>query len=331
MRQWIHKFQAAALAVFVVLGTSALLPGVSVNPAPTQDYMLSKIQSIHTEGTSTTSLPANTEKSGNWGGYIAAPPSGQGYTRISGSWTVPTITATQTNALAAQWIGLGGVSTSDLLQIGTIESLENGQPKAEVFWEKLPDTAQIIAAVPIGSTVTANIAPKDSTNTVWNLTYTVNTPVGETETDTIEVTLDAAYAQEIGTSVEWISEDPSTQNNRLYPLANMGVVKYNSARVDDQPLNSSGNKVIPVAMVAKNGEVLIAPSALGSEGESFSTTVLATQTETQTGTGTDNQNGTLPGKSHYRRPTQLQHGHMPHYREYDFSQNGWSWSWTWSW
>ncbi|WP_425806453.1 G1 family glutamic endopeptidase [Desulfitobacterium sp. Sab5] len=324
MRQWIRKIHVVVLAAFVALGTSTLLPVVAANPVPAQDYVLSKIQSVHTESTSTTtSLPANTEKSGNWGGYIATPTSGQGYTRVSGSWTVPTITATQANALAAQWIGLGGVSTSDLLQIGTIESIENGQPKAELFWEKLPDAAQSIVTVPIGSTVTASIAPEDSTDTVWNLTYTVNIPDGQTQTNTIKVTLEAAYAQEIGTSAEWISEDPSNQKNQLYPLANMGIVKYNSARVDDQPLNASGNKVTPVAMVSKKGDVLIAPSVLGSDGESFSTTVLATQTE--------NGNNTSTGKSHYRRPTQLQQGHMPHYREYDFSQNGWSWSWTWNW
>lgn len=82
-------------------------------------------------------IPADTEKSLNWAGYIATPVSGKSYTSISGNWTVPDITAGQKNALAGQWIGLGGVSSTDLLQIGTLEIMENGQATAEVFWEKL--------------------------------------------------------------------------------------------------------------------------------------------------------------------------------------------------
>lgn len=225
----------------------------------------------------TTNLPYNTQGSGNWAGYIATPTSNNSYTSISGSWTVPNISAGQGNdAVAAQWIGLGGVNSTDLLQMGTIEQIVNGQPMAEVFWEKLPDVSQNVMSVPIGSTI--NVSISNSSSSTWNLTFTVRTTDGKTQTQTIPVTLDASYAQGMGTSAEWISEDPSDQNSQLIPLADMGVVTYQSALVNGQPLNASGNDVQPVAMVSSDGNVMISPSELGADGESFTTTTSAAAT-----------------------------------------------------
>jgi len=91
------------------------------------------------------------------------------------------------------------------------------------------------------------------------------------------VTLSSSYAQGIGTSAEWISEDPSNENGQLYPLANMGTVSYQAATVNGQKLNEAGN-IQPLALVSSNGNVIIAPSALGEDGESFSTNVISVNT-----------------------------------------------------
>lgn len=160
--------------------------------------------------------------------------------------------------------------------MGTSEQLENGQLVTELFWEQLPDPAQTVMTVPIGSTINANISPSTNSSLTWNLTFTMN---GQSQTQTIPpVTLDSSYALGIGTSAEWISEEPTTQNNQLVPFAKMGTVKYQSALVNGRPLNSSGNQVQPVALVSCNGNILIAPSVLGTDGESFSTRSLDTVT-----------------------------------------------------
>ncbi|MDQ0189126.1 hypothetical protein JI721_10920 [Alicyclobacillus cycloheptanicus] len=223
---------------------------------------------------SSVQIPSNAEGSLNWAGYIDTPVSGgKGYTSISGSWTVPNIAA-NSQGMAAQWIGLGGVSTQDLLQIGTVEQNENGKPVAEVFWEKLPATATNLMTVPLGSTVQASITK--SSGSTWDLNITVKTPGGQTQRKTIPVSLSSAYAQGIESSAEWISEDPSGPDNQLYPLANMGTVSYQDALVNGAPLNASGNEVQPVVLVDANGNVEIAPSAVGADGASFSTVTLAT-------------------------------------------------------
>ncbi|PJI10517.1 MULTISPECIES: G1 family glutamic endopeptidase [Clostridium] len=234
-------------------------------------------QNAKPQNTSTvTSLPASTEGSKNWAGYIDTPNSNNSYNSVSGSWIVPNISEGSSNSAAAQWIGLGGVTSSDLLQMGTMEQLENGQPVAEVFWEQLPSASQEVMSVPIGSKINVNISKAQDSSSVWNLTFTANTPDNKIETKTISVTLDPSYIQGIGTSAEWISEDPSSEDDQLFPLANMGTIQYQSALVNGQPLNASANNAKPVAMVSSNDNtIMISPSSLGSDGESFSTTTLS--------------------------------------------------------
>jgi hypothetical protein len=283
MKAILKKALIVCLAVIVGLGTTSAINKIPVQHLTNNQYVLFRnsshdklIRSPYDknaqDSTTIISLPENTQESSNWAGYIVTPTSNTGYTSVSGSWTVPNISVTQQNAVAAQWIGLGGVNSSDLLQMGTIEQIENGQPTAEVFWEKLPDVAQSVLSVPIGSTINVNISPSSSSSLTWNLTFTVTMSSGETQTQTISTTLDSSYAQGIGTSAEWISEDPSNASGQLYPLANMGTVKYQTAMVDGQPINASGNNVEPVAMVSSNKTILISPSTLSTDGQSFTTT-----------------------------------------------------------
>ncbi|MFL0198638.1 G1 family glutamic endopeptidase [Clostridium sp. WILCCON 0269] len=295
MKTILKKVPIILLVALVGFGGSTV-HGASSQPITNDQYVLSGYfpnrnlrQSGQLQDTvATTQLPANTQQSSNWGGYIVTPTSDSSYTSVSGSWTIPSISATQQDAVAAQWIGLGGVSTTDLLQMGTIEEIQNGQPTAEVFWEQLPDVAQNVLSVPIGSTINVSIA--ESSSSTWNLTFTANTPDGQTQTQTISTTLDSSYDQEIGTSAEWISEDPSNTDGQLFPLANMGTVKYQSAMVNGQALNASGNTVQPIAMVSSSGAIVISPSELGADGESFTTT---------------NTNSTSTRRSRRRLPRQI--------------------------
>ena len=46
---------------------------------------------------------------------------------MSGSWTVPNVTPSNSDAADATWVGIGGVSTSDLIQAGTDVNVQSGQ------------------------------------------------------------------------------------------------------------------------------------------------------------------------------------------------------------
>ncbi|MCH3963069.1 MAG: G1 family endopeptidase [Clostridium sp.] len=289
MKSILKKLQILVLALFMALGgiSGSVIAAEQSSSTADNNYILSNYhsrhigQSVHQNQSNSTintvNLPANAEKSGNWAGYIVTPASqSDAYTSVSGNWTVPNISANQQNALAAQWIGLGGVNSEDLLQMGTIEEIEDGQPVANVFWEKLPDASQNIMSIPIGSTISVTISK--TSDSTWNLTFTATTPEGETIGKTISTTLDSSYEQGIGTSAEWISEDPSNQYNQLLPLANTDTVKYQSAKANGNSLNDSSNEVHPVAMVSGNGNIAIYPSEIGTDGESFTATTNSTST-----------------------------------------------------
>lgn len=285
MKTVLKKFLTVSLSLLVISGAASAIKKVPVQNVTNNQYVFFRnsshsklIRTPHDQksqsstNTTAVNLPQNTQESSNWAGYIVTPTSDTDYTSVSGSWTVPNIPASRQNAVAAEWIGLGGVNSSDLLQIGTVEQIENGQPTAEIFWEKLPDTAQNVMSVPIGSTINASISK--SSDSMWDLTFTVNSSGSETQTKTISVTLDSSYEQGIKTSAEWISEDPSNTSGQLYPLADMGIVKYQSAAINSQPINAAGNNVQPVAMVSSNKTILISPSTLGTDNESFTTTCI---------------------------------------------------------
>ena len=275
--------------------------------------------------TSEASVSAGTQTSENWGGYIDTPAGSQLYTSITGAWTVPSITG-RDGAMAAQWIGLGGVKTEDLLQIGTLEQIENGQTQVQVFWEKLPSAANTVMTVPVGSKISAAI--RQQTGSTWVLTLQAATPSGQTLSKTISVNLSSVYAEKIGTSAEWISEDPSTMRGGLYPLADSGTVQFTDATVNGQPLDASSNQVQPVAMVDAFGNVRIAPSSIGSDGESFTTTTYSGAASTSwpgSSGGWTNSTGpssAWPGTSGFPFPTGQDWGVG--------NGNGWQSQTTWS-
>lgn len=294
MKNTFKKLQILLLSILLLLGSTSVIAKEQPRNTANNNYVLSNYQfprhrliypsknyELKSNSTSIT-LPDNTEKSSNWSGYIVTPTSkSDSYTSISGSWTVPNISSNNKNAVAAQWIGLGGVDSSDLLQMGTMEEIENGQPVTVVFWEQLPDVAQNIITIPIGSTVSVSIS--NSSDSTWNLTFSATTPSGEVETKTISTTLDSSYAEGIGTSAEWISEDPSDEYGELVPLAKTDLVKYESAKVNDSSLNTSSNTIRPVAMESSSGNIIIYPSSLGSDGESFTTTTVTSDSTSNSG------------------------------------------------
>jgi len=85
-----------------------------------------------------------TNTSLNWSGYVAS----QGtFTSVSGAWNVPSVAnATGTAAAAdATWIGIGGVSSHDLIQAGTQAVTDpSGSVTYEAWYELLPSDMQTI-------------------------------------------------------------------------------------------------------------------------------------------------------------------------------------------
>jgi hypothetical protein len=90
----------------------------------------------------------------NWSGYAAA---GADITAVSGAWTVPQASGAP-GAGDAEWVGIGGLASSDLIQAGTRARIGPAGPSYEAWYELLPAPATPIAlAVAPGDLVSASI------------------------------------------------------------------------------------------------------------------------------------------------------------------------------
>lgn len=195
----------------------------------------------------------------NWAGYTTT--NGK-FTGVSGTWTIPTITSTNSPGADATWVGVGGVHTEDLIQAGTQATVEaSGEVTYNTFYEVLPDPSQ-----PLSLTV----KPRDSVtvtlvkgnNNVWEVTLKNNT-TGES------TSLSLPYNSSLS-SAEWIEEAP-TGLRREIPLDNFGSVSITNATAIQNGKNVSlaqtGAKAISMA---GQGDVTLAQaSVITNDGGSF--------------------------------------------------------------
>lgn len=223
-------------------------------PAPTPPSSPAPSSQITTGYTST-----------NWSGYLATNTS---FTGISGSWTATSATASgPTISADSTWIGIGGVSTSDLIQVGTQNIISpNGQVATSAFYELLPNVSQTVPGVTVspGDSIIASLI--EVSNGQWTITIT---DIADGESDTLNV----FYASSLS-SAEWIEEDPSFSFKRQIPFD----IFHEASFTDGSTIAAGATVTIaastaqPVTMVSLNGQAVAAPSVIGSDGASFTIT-----------------------------------------------------------
>jgi hypothetical protein len=212
-----------------------------------------------TQPDTTSTTPARiTDTSSNWSGYVA---NGGTYTSVTGTWIVPQVGATTTGA-DATWVGIGGVTGTDLIQAGTQATVTgDGSVTYSAWTEILPDFSRTTPLqVTAGDTVTVTIT--EQTNGVWLIVM-----VNNTTSDSYEKTLRYASSR---SSAEWVQEAPSTSRG-IVPLSDFGTVRFTagSAVRDGVAMGLSALGATPVAMVNRAGQAIALPSTLGADGSSF--------------------------------------------------------------
>lgn len=248
---------------------SAPIPSISSKTQPTvvtvPSGSVDSLKPIPSGASSATSSSTTISyTSTNWSGYLAT---GGSFSAVSGSWYVPQPTGNgMTISSDATWVGIGGVSSSDLIQVGTYNTVDaSGKVTSAMFYELLPAAAQMV----VGLTVTPGdliYASLSSSGNSWTITAT-----NVTTNQTFQTVV--SYASSLS-SAEWIQEDPSYANGQLVPLDNFGTVNLSggSATKNGVVLNLASVGVSPVTLVDSSGQVLASPSSLTSDGAGFSVT-----------------------------------------------------------
>ena len=244
-------------------------PGISTQPTPQAPVP---------------AVPAGANTSHNWSGYAA---SGGRYTGVSGTWTVPQPRVSGAPGVGATWVGIGGVTSHDLIQAGTQDvAAGGGQAPFQTWIEMLPQASQQVPlAVEPGDSVTVAINEQGAGTGAWQISMKNNTSGQSYQTS-------VTYASS-ESSVEWIEEAPSGASGVL-PLDQFNSVSFSagSAVQNGQPADLTQANAQAITMLNSSSQPLAVPSAIGSDGSSFN--VARTSAPATTG------NGSGPAQ---RRPT----------------------------
>ena len=222
--------------------------------------------------TGTPTAASDVSTSSNWSGYSAT---GGSFTSVTGTWTVPTV-ATTTSGADATWVGIGGITSNDLIQAGTQASVSNGEVAYDAWIEMLPASSKPVSlSVNPGDSVTVSITQKSALD--WTISMKNNTTGGAYNT--------TVQYRSSNSSAEWVQEAPSV-NRGTVPLDDFGTLKFNAASAVRDGSTFKLSALDPQAITMVNGarQALAVPSVIGADGSSFS--VMRTQTPSTTSGGT---------------------------------------------
>lgn len=187
------------------------------------------------------------------------------FTSVSGSWIVPTVSGNgSTTSGDAAWIGIGGATTSDLIQTGTDnEVAADGTVSSFAFYELLPDPALEITSLKVHAGDVMNASISQLAGGQWNITIT-DTTTSKSYTTTVSYT--SSYS-----SAEWIEEDPSYVDGSLVPFDSFDHVEFTSGAttMNGASVSIDGSNAAPITLVDSKNSPIVTPSVLINSGTAF--------------------------------------------------------------
>jgi hypothetical protein len=213
-----------------------------------------------------------TSSSSNWSGYAA---NGGTFTSVTATWTVPTVSATTAGA-DATWVGIGGLTSNDLIQAGTQAMVDGGGTVEYSSWiEMLPQSSRTVPlSVSAGDSVTVTLTQQSGND--WLIAMKNNTTGG-----TYNVTV---QYRSTNSSAEWVQEAPSVGRG-LVSLDQFGTVQFSGASAvrDGKAMSLSALGAKAITMINGQGQAIAQTSTLASDGSSFTVARTDATSSPQTG------------------------------------------------
>jgi hypothetical protein len=202
----------------------------------------------------------NVQYSSNWAGAVLI---GNGYTRVSGSVTIPSAQvpaggSSNEQYAASAWVGIDGDTCGTaILQTGVDTLIEDGEASFDAWYEWYPDYAYDFDDFEVGSGDTIAMTVVASSKAGGTATLT-NSRTGQTVSHTFTGQGDNPLCEE---NAEWIVEDFS-DGGGLVPFANFGTITFTGTQAvqDGAEVDSSGSSIFDIN---QNGKVLTDCSADG--------------------------------------------------------------------
>ncbi len=194
--------------------------------------------------------PSTRVASTNWAGYVVH---GARSTRVSASWTQPSVRPTARLHLAGFWDGLDGVTSDTVEQCGTSGASENGKTSYWAWYEMLPAYAVVFSNAPVhpGDRIRATTAYHRG----WYTMTVADHTRGWTRTVHVKA---PGLAR---SSAEVVAEAPLVNGGKV-PLAHFSPVTFSGIRVDGSPMKGP----TPVTMVLPSGRTATSVSPFTGSG-----------------------------------------------------------------
>jgi hypothetical protein len=169
-------------------------------------------------------------RSFNWSGYADTASKAQTFTKVSASWTAPSVSCNAEDQITSNWVGLDGFTSGTVEQLGTLGQCFQGSPVYITWYEMFPSPTGLTVVgqtLKPGDKITASVT---RTGTSYVLKLTDATTAG----NNISVTKTCALATCKDTSAEWISERPS------FSIGVVPQVKYNAFKITSGSVTANG-------------------------------------------------------------------------------------------
>lgn len=267
--KWIGML--AALFVLTILPAWAQVTSTADSPNPAaviapRQMRPMKFHRVRLDGTL---------ESENWSGYAVT---GSSFTVAKGSWTVPEVNCSETpNTYAAFWVGIDGYSSDTVEQTGTLAECNGTSASYYAWYEFYPRPLFEITSVSVspGNQISASVTynGREFTTTITN------------ETTGQSYSTSARVRGARRSSAEWIAEAPCcTSTGGILPLSDFGTADFgedptNVSGTNDATDSSTtgaistfGTNIQEIIMVSSSGAEEAVPSAVSSDGTSFTVT-----------------------------------------------------------
>jgi hypothetical protein len=214
------------------------------------------------------------DRSPNWAGYavqtsLDSPDSGV-VESVEASWNVPAVDCASSDggSASAFWVGIDGISSTSVEQIGTESDCSGGVPDYYAWYEVYPeDSVTLDIEISPGDEVRARVEYLGN-NTFRYTLRDVSTSKEVSVTDRSRIPAERS-------SAEWVVEAP-TFHRRILPLAPFDPVGFTSATVTmngkSGAISSGDWEYEPIVMESRGGLDKAVPSGLTPDGTAFSVT-----------------------------------------------------------
>jgi hypothetical protein len=158
----------------------------------------SKPQALHAGPATTTA-----QSSFNWSGYADVSTTDGTFTKVSASWTTPSVKCTAEDMIVSNWVGLDGWNDSTVEQDGTIGWCYKSVPTYFTWYEMYPaGTVEVGTSLKVGDKISASV-------TRVGTSYTLALTDATTPANSFSESATCAASTCLDTSAEWITERPA--------------------------------------------------------------------------------------------------------------------------